>query len=100
MKPIEKAKDFKDLSNTTLIDSPQVQEATMRNSEVVAAFKTLGCEVSPFPTNNHETHFRVKGDIDGALQKIASNQLVPIRTFLENIKTCRSQIWLFKGIQR
>lgn len=55
-------------------------------------------EITPFrDEEKNRTFFKAKGDVRGALEKIATNYPIGSRTALESIKKCRSQIWLLRG---
>jgi hypothetical protein len=71
------------------------KEIIIRDAIIAGVTKTLGLEVSP-QYDKTEVTFRIRGDVDLALKKIADNVPVGARDVLEAIKSCRSAIFLFK----
>jgi hypothetical protein len=81
-----------------LSESTIIQDAIQAGA--ILATKSIGKAVEVTPVRDKETsrtNFKVTGDIRGALEVIADNHSVGIRTMIEAIKATRGMIWLMKG---
>jgi len=71
----------------------------IKNAIDAGMFKAFGCQVTP-RREQDQIVFLIRGDVDEALQKIASNVPIGSRDVLEAIKATRSMIFMMREGQR
>ena len=79
--------------------SEQEPTTVIKDSITAGILKAFGIDISP-QRENDRVIYQAKGDVQGTLKKIYSNQPIGSRDVLESIKATRSMIWVLREGQR